>query len=251
MPATVTVLGIDGLPEIVPGSPLAAMLADAARSQGTPLADGDVLVVTQKIVSKAEGRIVDLRDVVPSAFAASYAEAWDKDARVVELALREAVRVVRMDGGVLITETRHGFRCANSGIDASNAGSLETVVLLPEDSDASARSIREGVREACGADVAVIVSDTFGRPWREGAENVAVGVAGMEAVQDYRGQLDSDGRELQSTTIAVADELAAASELVTHKLARTPAAIIRGYAYTPGDSGIAPLIRERDKDLFR
>ena len=251
MPATVTVFGIEGLPEIAPGVPLAALLVDAATAQGTPIADGDILVVTQKVVSKAEGRVVDLRDVEPSAFASGYAEAWDKDARVVELALREAVRIVRMDGGVLITETRHGFRCANSGIDASNTGSTETVVLLPEDPDASARGIRSEVRQACGAEIAVIVSDTFGRPWREGAENVAIGVAGMEALLDYRGQLDSDGRELQSTTIAVADELAAAAELVTHKLARTPAAIIRGYAYTPGESGIAPLIRERDKDLFR
>ena len=251
MPSPVTILGIEGLPEVQAGVDLGALLADAAEAQGTPLAEADVLVVTQKIVSKAEGRIVDLRTVSPSAFAQSFADAWDKDARVVELALREAVRIVRMEAGVLITETRHGFRCANSGVDASNSGSADTAVLLPEDADASSRGIRERVRELCGLDVAVIVSDTFGRPWREGAENVAVGVAGMEAVLDYRGQHDSDGRELLSTTIAIADELAAAAELVTHKLARTPAAVIRGYAYPPGDSGIAPLIRERSKDLFR
>ncbi len=251
MPSTVTLLGIEGLPEVEPGADLGALIAEAAAGQGTPLANGDVLVVTQKVVSKAEGRITDLRTVTPSALAQSYADAWDKDARVVEVALREAVRVVRMEAGVLITETRHGFRCANSGVDASNSGSTHTVVLLPEDADASSRAMRQRVRELCGVDIAVIVSDTFGRPWREGAENVAVGVAGMEAVLDYRGQYDSDGRELMSTTIAIADELAAASELVTHKLARTPAAIIRGYVYPAGDSGVAPLLREREKDLFR
>lgn len=251
MPDPVTLFGIEGLPEITPSAPLGTLLVDCAHAQGTPILDGDILVVTQKVVSKAEGRIVDLRTVKPSAFASSYATAWDKDPRVIELVLREATRVVRMDAGVLLTETRHGFRCANSGIDASNAGSAESVVLLPEDPDASAREIRDTVKKSTGSNVAVIVSDTFGRPWREGAENVAVGIAGMEAVLDYRGHFDPDGRELQSTTIAVADELAAASELVTHKLSRTPAAIVRGYAYIQSEAGIGPLIREQGKDLFR
>ncbi|MCI0821776.1 MAG: coenzyme F420-0:L-glutamate ligase [Chloroflexi bacterium] len=252
MGSTVTLIPIEGMPEITPGDDVGALIVAAVARQRTTLQDGDVLVVTQKVISKAEGRIVDLRTITPSARAADFARRWEKDARVVEVALAEAVRVVRMENGVLITETRHGFVCANSGVDGSNVGSAsgDIVTLLPEDPDASARRIRDRVREE-GAEVAVIVSDTFGRPWREGAGNVAIGVAGIEPLWDYRGQQDTDGRELHSTVIAVADELAAAAELVTNKLDRVPAAIVRGYAYTPGESGIAPMIRERAKDLFR
>lgn len=252
MTASVTLIGIEGLPDIRVGDDVAALLADAARRQGTPLASGDILVVTQKVVSKAEGRTVDLRTVTPSALATDFATPWAKDPRVVEVALREAKRVVRMDQGVLITETRHGFICANSGVDASNAGpGGDTVVLLPEDPDASARRIRDTVRALTGADVAVLISDTFGRPWREGAVNVAVGIAGMEPLWDYRGERDNDGRELRTTVIAVADEVAAAAELVTNKLTRVPAAIVRGYAYQRGESGIASVVRRREMDLFR
>ena len=253
MPPTVTLIGVEGLPEIRPGADLAKLTVEAATRQRTPIAPGDVLVVTQKVVSKAENRLVKLASVESSAFAAQFAAAWDKDPRVVEVVLREAKRVVRMDSGVLITETHHGFRCANSGVDASNVApeGEETVALLPLDPDASARHIRQGVREATGLDVAVIISDTFGRPWREGATNVAVGVAGLEALWDYRGQKDDYGRELHSTTIAVADELAAAAELVTNKVTRVPVAIVRGYPYQHGDSGVAPLIRDVSKDLFR
>ena len=252
MPSTVTLIPIEGMPDVTPGDDVGALIVEAVGRQRTPLQDADVLIVTQKVVSKSEGRIVDLRTVTPSVLAADFAQRWDKDARVVEVALTEAVRVVRMENGVLITETRHGFVCANSGIDGSNVGSAggDVVTLLPEDPDASARRIRDCVREA-GAEVAVIVSDTFGRPWREGAANVAIGVAGMEPLWDYRGRKDTDGRELHSTIIAVADELAAAAELVTNKLDRVPAAIVRGYAYAPGESGIAPVIREQAKDLFR
>ena len=252
MPSKVTLTPIEGMPEIAPGDDVGALIVDAVARQRTPLQDADVLIVTQKVVSKAEGRIVDLRTVTPSALAADFAGRWDKDPRVVEVALSEAVRVVRMESGVLITETRHGFVCANSGVDGSNVGSAsgDVVTLLPEDPDASARRIRDRVREV-GAEVAVIVSDTFGRPWREGAANIAIGVAGMEPLWDYRGLEDTDGRELHSTVVAVADELAAAAELVMKKLDRVPAAIARGYAYTPGESGIAPIIRERAKDLFR
>ena len=249
---SVTLIPIEGMPEVAAGDDVGALIVEAVAAQRTPLQDADVLVVTQKVVSKAEGRMVDLRTVTPSALAAGFARRWDKDARVVEVALAEAVRVVRMENGVLITETRHGFVCANSGVDGSNVGSAsgEIVTLLPEDPDASARRIRDRVR-AAGAEVAVILSDTFGRAWREGAANVAIGVAGIEPLWDYRGRTDTDGRELHSTVIAVADELAAAAELVTNKLDRVPAAIVRGYAYTPGESGIAPMIRERAKDLFR
>jgi coenzyme F420-0:L-glutamate ligase/coenzyme F420-1:gamma-L-glutamate ligase len=253
MPTSVSLFGIEGLPEFHAGDDVGALLVDACAQQGTALARGDVLIVTQKIVSKAEGRVVDLRTVTPSALAIDFAGRWEKDPRAVEVVLGEAVRVVRMENGILITETRHGFVCANSGVDASNVGtgSEDYVVLLPEDSDASARRIRDRVRELTRLSVPVVVSDTFGRPWREGAGNVAIGVAGLDALRDYRGERDDDGRELRSTMIAVADEIAAASELVTNKLTRVPAAILRGYPYRPGEEGIAPLIRERDKDLFR
>ena len=253
MPPNVSLIGIEGVPEIKADDDLGALLVDACQRQGTPLEPGDVLVVTQKVVSKAEGRVVDLRTVTPSALAIDFAQRWEKDARAVEVVLREAVRIVRMDFGVMITETRHGFVCANSGVDASNVGrrGADHVVLLPVDPDASARRIRDRVRELTGHDVAVIVSDTFGRAWREGAGNVAIGVAGMEPLWDYRGGFDTDGRELHSTVIAVADEIAAASELVTNKLTRVPAAVVRGYPYAPGESGIAPVLRERSKDLFR
>ena len=253
MPSSVTLIPIEGMPEVQRGDDVGALIVDGAARGGAPLADGDVLVVTQKVISKAEGRVVDLRTVSPSALAADFARRWDKDARAVEVALAEAVRVVRMENGVLITETRHGFVCANSGVDGSNvgSGSGDVVTLLPEDPDASARRVRDRVRELASANVAVVVSDTFGRPWREGAENVAIGVAGIEPLWDYRGEPDNDGRELHSTVIAVADELAAAAELVTNKLDRVPAAIVRGYPYTPGEGGIGPVIRAREKDLFR
>lgn len=252
MPDSVTITGVSGLPEIAAGDDLGALIARACEAQGTPIADGDVLVVTQKVVSKAEGRVLDLSGVEPSAEAREFAEAWDKDARAVEVVLREAVRVARMESGVVITETRHGFVCANSGVDASNVGrGGDWVVLLPLDPDASARRIRAALREAAGADAAVIVSDTFGRPWREGAVNVAIGASGVEPLADYRGQADDDGRELRSTVIAVADEIAGAAELAMGKLARAPAAVVRGYAYARGESGVRPLIREAGKDLFR
>ena len=253
MTPPVVVIPVEGLPETREGDDLGAAVAAAGRAQGEPLLNGDILVVTQKIVSKAEGRVVDLRTVAPSRETQEWADVWEKDARVVEVALRESVRVVRMDYGVLITETPHGFVCANSGVDASNVGREggDYVVLLPVDPDASAARIRQTVRDLAGVDVAVVISDTFGRPWREGAVNVAIGAAGIDPLRDYRGQPDNDGREMHSTVIAVADELAAAAELVMHKLARAPVAIVRGYPYQPGESGIRPVIRDQTKDLFR
>ena len=238
MTYNMTLTGIEGLPEIGEGDDLGRLIVEAAEAQGAGVTDGDVLVVTQKIVSKAEGRVLDLRTVEPSPQAQAFADAWEKDARVVEVALRESVRVVRMENGVLITETRHGFVCANSGVDASNVGrgGGDHVVLLPVDSDASADRIRRAVREIAGVEVAVIVSDTFGRPWREGAGNVAIGAAGIDPLWDYRGESDNDGRELHSTVIAVADEIAAAAELVTNKLTRVPVALVRGYPYRRGES---------------
>ncbi len=253
MSQPIAVLPIVGMPETRDGDDIGRLIVEAANRQNAPLLDGDILVVTQKIISKAEGRVVDLRTITPAPETRQWSDAWDKDARVVEVALREAVRVVRMDYGVLITETAHGFVCANSGVDASNAGESggDYVVLLPIDPDASARRIRQTARDLAAVEVAVVVSDTFGRPWREGAVNVAIGVSGVEPLRDYRGEFDNDGRELHSTVIAVADELAAAAELVMHKLARTPVAVVRGYPHTPGESGIGALIRESGKDLFR
>jgi coenzyme F420-0:L-glutamate ligase/coenzyme F420-1:gamma-L-glutamate ligase len=257
MHPALTIFGISGLPELNDGEDLGGLLARAAAAQGTPLAEGDVVVVAQKAVSKAEGRVTDLRTVTPSALASDFAARWGKDPRAVEVALAEAARVVRMEAGILITETRHGFVCANSGVDASNVGrgpadgGAETVVLLPLDPDASARAIRDRVREEAGVRVGVIVSDTFGRPWREGALNLAIGAAGIAVAADYRGQTDADGRLMQTSVIAVGDELAAASELVTGKRERVPAAVVRGYPFTPSEEGIAPLMRDRARDLFR
>ena len=250
MADSVTITGIEGVPEVGPGDDLAALIAQAAERQGLAFRDDDVLVVTQKVVSKAEGRLVDPKDVEPSPLALELARSWEKDARQVEVVLRESKRIVRMDHGVIICETRHGFVCANAGVDASNAPEGR-LVLLPLDPDASARRIREGIRARAGADIAVIVSDTFGRPWRSGYTEVAIGVAGMLPTVDYVGRLDTHGRELRATWICVADELASAAELVTGKLNRVPAALIRGYAVPRGEGSARDLVREAEKDMFR
>ena len=251
----IEVIGITGIPEITGGESLGKLIADAAQNQGTPLRDGDVLVVTQKIVSKAEHRLFDLNEIQPSPLAVNFAAETQKDARLVELVLRESRGVVRMDSerGIIISETRHGFVCANAGIDNSNVPGDDIVCLLPEDSDRSARAIRDEVKIATGgADVAIVISDTFGRAWRDGHANIAIGVAGMNPVKDYRGTLDVNGVVLKVTTIAAADELAAAAELTMAKAIQVPVALIRGYDYEPmEDATIAPLIRERSKDMFR
>jgi len=248
--AELRVIGLGGLPDVRPGDDISALILEAAERQGTPLAAGDVLVVTQKIVSKAEGRLVALAEVKPGPEAARLAQETEKDPRVVELILRESRRIVRQVGPVLITETRHGFVCANSGVDASNVG-RGLVTLLPEDPDRSAAGIRAGLRKRAGLDVAVVISDTFGRPWREGHTNVAVGIAGMEAFVDYVGQVDPYGHDLRVSTLAVADELAGAAELVMGKLSGVPAAIIRGYEYPRGSGAARDMIRPPERDLFR
>lgn len=249
------VIGITGIPEITGGESIGSLIADAAQDQGTPLLNGDVLVVTQKIVSKSEYRLIDLSTIEASSLAINFAEETNKDARLVELVLRESRAVVRMDSerGIIISETRHGFVCANAGIDNSNVPGDEIVCLLPEDSDRSARAIRDEIkRHTGGADVAIVISDTFGRAWRDGHSNIAIGVAGMNPVKDYRGTLDVNGMILKVTTIAAADELAAAAELVTAKAIQVPVALVRGYDYEPmANATIAPLIRERSKDMFR
>ncbi len=248
---SLTVTAVDGLPEIRAGDDLAALLADAVRAQGTGLQDGDVLAVAQKVVSKAEGRIVHLAQVVPSPRALEMAAESGKDARQLEVVLRETAEIVRWSHGVLISETRHGFVCANAGVDRSNAGAPDTVILLPVDPDASAARLRDALRERTGATVAVVVTDTFGRAWREGHMNVAIGIAGLPALKRYVGQFDPEGYELRVTEIAVADEVAAAAELVMGKLDRCPAAIVRGLVTNEPAETARDYVRPASKDLFR
>ena len=246
----VQIFGLDGIPEIRAGDDLVEVIASALGASDLELRDDDVLVITQKIVSKAEGRLVDLATVEPSAIARTFADRWDKDARQVEVVLRESARIVRMERGVMITETHHGFICANAGVDASNVPEAEQVCLLPLDSDESARRLRAGLGERLGVQPAVIISDSFGRPWRRGITNIAIGLAGMEVMADYRGQIDSGGHELRVTIMAVPDELASAAELVHGKIDGRPVAVIRGYPYERGDGRATDLILEREKDLF-
>ena len=247
-----TLLPLRGIPEVKPGDDLAALIAESAARSAGGLQNGDVLVVAQKVVSKAENCLVNLEDVEPSAFAREWAERWNKDARQVEIVLRESVRIVKMDNGVMVTETRHGFICANSGVDASNVGGHGVLCLLPPDPDASARGLRAAFRERQGVDVAVIISDTFGRPWRESLTNIAIGIAGIAPIRDYIGLADPYEYELRVTTLCDADELAGAAELVMGKVAAVPAAIVRGFAHTPvEDVSSHQLVRPKEKDLFR
>ncbi|CAI8051269.1 Coenzyme F420:L-glutamate ligase [Geodia barretti] len=248
----VRIIGVGGMPEFGPGDDLAGLMIDAAAAQGTPIEAGDILVVTQKVISKVEGKVMTFEGVEPSALAITITEGHRRDPRHTEMILRESVRIVRMDRGVIIAETKHGFYCANAGIDASNIPGNNTIALLPDDSDVSAQSIREAVRQRLGVDVAVIVSDTFGRPWRNGAANVAIGVAGMDPLLDYVGALDAHGNVLHTTQIAVADELAAAAELVTGKALGIPVTIIRDYEFeTLEGATIQRLLRTGERDLFR
>ena len=252
MPPEIRVIGIQGMPEVQQGDDLAALIIDAAQGRGLLIEPGDVIVVTQKIVSKAEGRVVRLDDIEPSTLARTISQGHRRDPQHTELILRESKRIVRMDHGVIISETHHGFNCANAGIDASNVPGADTVALLPLDPDASALGIRRAIKERLRADVAVIISDTFGRPWRAAAVNVAIGVAGFDPLLSYVGQEDPYGNVMYTTVIAVADELAAAAELVTGKVQGVPAAIIRGYSYQPmEEASHQALIRPPEKDLFR
>ena len=239
----ISITPIEGLPEIREGDDLAELIAERAGLQ-----EGDVLVVAQKVVSKAEGRVVRLADVEPSEEARSLA--GDEDPRRLEVILRESKRIVRSRPPLVIAETRHGFVCASAGVDSSNAPGPETVVLLPEDPDASAGRLRERLRELTGAEVGVIVSDSFGRPWRQGTTDVAIGLAGVRPLLDLRGERDPAGYELHATVIAVADELAAASELVLGKTSGIPAAVIRG-ASIAGPGSARDLVMPAERDLFR
>jgi coenzyme F420-0:L-glutamate ligase/coenzyme F420-1:gamma-L-glutamate ligase len=250
----VEALALDGIPEVVPGDDLGRLIGDAIeRTAGLlPLRPDDVVVVTQKIVSKAEGAVVDLTTIEPGPEAVAFAERWDRDPRQIEVVLREARRVVRMEHGVLITETPQGFICANGGVDASNVGpeSGNLVTLLPADPDASARAIREAIRTRFGTDVPVIVSDSFGRPWRWGITDVAIGVSGLIPIEDLRGTPDADGRVMKSTIRASADEIASAAELALGKIGGRPVAIVRGAQPLLGEGSIRDGLMPREFDLF-
>jgi coenzyme F420-0:L-glutamate ligase/coenzyme F420-1:gamma-L-glutamate ligase len=237
--------------EIAPGDALAEKLLHSLRGQRVSLRQGDILVIKHKIVSKAEGGMVDLATIRPSRDSVSWAQKYGLDARVVELALREGRSVVRRKNGVLITETRHGFVCANSGVDVSNVDGGRHALLLPEDPDRSAAQLRRQVKKFTGLDVPIIITDSFGRAWREGLTEVAIGVAGMKPMRDDRGRRDPQGYSLRVSVEAVADELACAAGLVCGKLNRTPACIVRGYSYPTGRGSARDLLRPAGSDLFR
>ncbi len=252
----VQLIGLEGIPEVQPGDDLAQLIEAALAAARIGLEEDDVLVVTQKVVSKAEGRVVELASVEPSALARDWAERWGKDARQVELVLRESAAVVRMaEGGLIISRTRHGLVCANAGVDLSNVGTGDVATLLPEDPDASARRLAERLG------VPVIISDSFGRPWRNGIVNVAIGVAGLQGLVDLRGVPDASGRVMHSTIIAVADELASAADLAGGKVTQRPVVLVRGFGWQgPPDAsgatggsvgaGAAELVMNRERDLF-
>lgn len=249
--AELRIVGLPGIPEVVPGDDLVELIAAALERAGLTIEPGDILVVTHKIVSKSEGCLVKLSTIEPSAMAIAWAETFDKDARQVEVALRESKRIVRMDRGVLIAETHHGFICANAAVDASNVAA-DTVCVLPRDPDGSAATLRDRLAERFGVAPGIVISDSFGRPWRAGIVNVAVGVAGLAPLSDYRGQHDAAGYELHVSVLAVADELAAAAELIMNKLDARPVALIRGYeSSTDSRHGTAAdLIIDPARNLF-
>jgi coenzyme F420-0:L-glutamate ligase/coenzyme F420-1:gamma-L-glutamate ligase len=256
---SIAVLPVDGLPEIQSGDDLNTLIVEAIRHSLDRLEHGDVVVVTHKIVSKAEGGLIDLGTIEPSALATEFATTWEKDPRQVEVVLRQSKRIVRMVRGLIIAETKHGLICANAGVDASNV-SPEVVCVLPDDPDGSAEAIRRALVATFFPDhdsdqsspIGVIVTDSFGRPWRNGIVNIAIGVAGMAALADYRGQYDAGGYELRASVLAVADELASAAELVMHKLAARPVAVVRGYLPqgSGGDGRGHDLIMPAERNLF-
>ena len=248
---------LPALPEVRPGDDLGRLAAEAwweLVTEDPSLAPqpGDVLVVTQKVVSKAEGRIVRLADVEPRPEAVEFARAWDKDPRQVEVVLRESAEIVRMERGVIISRTKHGFVCANAGVDASNVGDSDVVTLLPEDPDGSAARIRHSILGELGVLVGVIVSDSFGRPWRRGITDVALGVAGFRPLDDMRGQGDTEGREMKATVVAVADQLASTAELASGKTSRRPLVLVRGARLPKGTGSVAQeVVMPLEDDLFR
>lgn len=248
--ADLEVFAIQGLPEITPGDDLGNLLCAAIEKSTPRPKPGDILLVTQKIVSKAEGQIVRLSEVEPSPFAYNLARHLKKDPRQIEVVLREARRIVRMDKGILITETHHGFVCANSGVDKSNV-QTDCVTLLPKNPDLSAKQLRDRLRSVFGVDVAVIITDSWGRPWRNGIVNFAIGSAGINPLVNYVGQKDPFGYVLNVTAMAITDELAPLLEIVGGKLGRVPAVLVRGCQYEQSEGGSAALLRAPEADLFR
>jgi coenzyme F420-0:L-glutamate ligase / coenzyme F420-1:gamma-L-glutamate ligase len=250
-------VALPALPEVEPGADLGALVAAAWRAAAAAEPDlapksGDVLVVTQKIVSKAEGRLVDLRTIEPRPAAVEFAAAWERDARQVEVVLREAAEVLRMERGLIICRTHHGFVCANAGVDASNTGRPDMVTLLPRDPDASAVAIRARLGDLLAVDLAVIISDSFGRPWRFGIVDVALGVAGLAPLDDQRGRPDADGRIMHSPIVAVADEICSAAELTAGKVSRQPVVLVRGVDLGNREGSVGgDVVMPRDFDLFR
>lgn len=251
MAAALQLIGLDGVGEVRAGDAVSALIERGLRASEVELIPGDILVVTHKIVSKAEGQVVDLRTIEPSPFAAKWAERYGKDARQIEVVLREATRIVRMDRGIIIAETRHGFVCANAGVDASNVEGADDVCLLPADPDASAQQLATALEQRLGFAVPVIITDSFGRAWRDGVVNIAIGVAGLKPLTDYRGQHDPYGYLMSASVMAVADELAAAAELVMGKVDQRPVAIVRGYVYEAGAGKGAELVMRPERDMFR
>ena len=249
--ASLTLSAIEGIPIIKAGDDLAALIAKGLDHSKLKLQDGDILAVCQKIVSKAEGRAVDLKTIEPSPYAKNYGARWEKDPRAVEVVLRQTSRIVRNDRGVMIVETGPGWVCANAGVDESNTLADEIALLLPVDADASARKIRDGLKHLLGVTVAVVVSDTFGRPWRDGLVEVCLGVAGINPVLDLRGSKDLGGRELHHTVVAIADEIASAAGLLMEKASGVPAVLMRGYRYEPFEGSAKVIIRPAEADLFR
>jgi coenzyme F420-0:L-glutamate ligase/coenzyme F420-1:gamma-L-glutamate ligase len=245
-PKPLTLIPIPLASEIRPGDSLAEKLLTSAR-----LRPGDILIVKHKIVSKSEGRIVDLSTIRPSKESLAWARQYGLDARVIELALRESRSVIRRKNGVLITETRHGFLCANSGVDVSNVDGGRHAILLPKDPDRSAANLRRAIKKRTGLSVPVIITDSFGRPWREGLTEFAIGISGMKALRDDRRRRDPHGYQLKASVEAIADELACAAGLVCGKLNRTPACIVRGFRYEPGVGSVKDLLRPASTDLFR
>jgi len=250
MAGNVEIRGFTGMPEVREGDDLASLLLQASGSGG-PIRPGDVVVVAQKAVSKAEGAVVDLASVTPGAEAVRVAAQARKDPRLVEVVLRQSRRIVRIGRGVLIVETHHGLICANAGVDASNVPGDGFVTLLPLDPDSSARRIRKGLEAAVGAPVGIIISDSFNRPWRQGSANVAIGISGFSPLDDLRGTEDDHGRTLHATVVSLADGLAAAAQLVLGETGGTPGALIRGVCFNPSPEGSGRLIRARQRDFFQ
>jgi coenzyme F420-0:L-glutamate ligase/coenzyme F420-1:gamma-L-glutamate ligase len=247
----IRLIPIRGIPEIRPGDDIGMMIMRSAQKMRLKLSDGDIIAVAQKVVSKAEGRLVNLESVTPSEFANEIGRKQQRDPRLVEVILSESASIIRSDDRVLITETKHGFVCANAGVDRSNVVGKDWVSLLPVAPDDSALLLKTRLAELLEVNVGVIITDTFGRPWREGLTNVAIGVAGVKPLKDFRGKNDDHGKELSATVLAIADDIAAASGLLMRKTARIPVVLMRGYYFDHGEGGARDMIRPRERDLFR